>query len=213
MNLVRALIGLVAVFVYHLPRALFRLLLVSYHAAFNPQDTLTANPKEHLRRARNLLGTNRNSQLLYAALELRFALERMVDFEIVMANEATQRMVDEHDSAKKTKNLRRLSSEASHTQQIFLINKATGERVLWGRYKPLDLSKVKVIQGRLGDLLHPKRGLGLGLPSDPWYEQTKCFLVEAHDYLCETSKDNTPFFAFEGLEHIEMVPVKFEEPN
>src|SRR5436189_270230 len=118
MNLVRALIGLVVAVVYHLPRVFFQLLLVSYHAAFNPQDTLTANPKEHLRRARKLLGANRNSQLLYAALELRFALERIADFELVMANEATQRMVDEPDPVKKTKNLRRLSPEASHAQQI-----------------------------------------------------------------------------------------------
>ena len=69
MNLVRALIGLVVAVVYHLPRVLFHLLLVSYHAAFNPQDILTANPKEHLRRARKLLGANRDFQLLYAALE------------------------------------------------------------------------------------------------------------------------------------------------
>lgn len=211
MNLVRALIGLIVVFVYHLPRVFFRLLLVSYHAAFNPQDTLTANPKEHLRRARKLLGTNRNSQLLYAALELRFALERMADFELVMANEATQRMVNEPDPVKKTKNLRRLSREASYAQEIFLINKDTGERVSWGHYRPLDPLKVKEIQGRLGDLLHPKRGLGLGLPNDPWYEQTRHFLVEAHDYLCQASKANTPFFAFEGLDHIEMVRIEHEE--
>jgi len=129
-----------------------------------------------------------------------------------MANRATQRMVDEHDPVKKTKNLRRLSGEASHAQQIFLINKATGERVSCGQYKPLDLTKVKEIQGRLGDLLHPKRGLGLGLPNDPWYEQTRDFLVETHAYLYEASKANTPFFAFEGLDHIEMVRLENEEP-
>jgi hypothetical protein len=213
MNFVRALIGLVVAVVYHLPRVFFQLLLVSYHAAFNPQDILTANPKEHLRRARKLLGANRNSQLLYAALEMRFALERMADFELVMANEATQRMIDEPDPVKKTKNLRRLSPEASHAQQIFLINKTTGERVAWGQYRPLDLTRVREIQGRLGDLLHPKRGLGLGLPSDPWYEQTRHFLLETHDYLCDASKANTPFFAFEGLAHIEMVRLDNEEPN
>ena len=210
MNLVRALFGLAAVFVYHIPRMLFRILLVSYNAVFNPQDTLTANPKEHLRRARNLLGTNRNSQLLYAALELRFALERMADLEILIANESKQRMVDEYDPVKKTKNLRRLNPETSHAQQIFLINKATDQRIPWGQYKPLDLNKIKEIQGRLGDLLHPKQGLKLGLPDDLWYDQTRRFLIETHDYLCEAYKASIPFFAFEGLDHVEMVQLDHE---
>ena len=42
MNFLRALLGLLVAFTYHLPRLVYRLLLVSYHAAFNPQDTLTA---------------------------------------------------------------------------------------------------------------------------------------------------------------------------
>ena len=76
----------------------------------------------------------------------------------------------------------------------------------WGHYKAMDEKRVSEIKGRLGDLLHPKPGLHLGIADDPWYVETRTFLSEALDYLSWTYEDNTPFFAFQGVDDVEMVP-------
>jgi hypothetical protein len=80
----------------------------------------------------------------------------------------------------------------------------TGDRLDWGRYKPLDFDRVKEIQGRLGDLLHPRVGLSLGVWNDPWYGSTRAFLVQTEAYLGQTLQGHTPFFAYEGLDNIEV---------
>jgi len=51
----QALIGLLLVFTVHIPHLIFRALLVSYAYVFNHHENLTADPKEHLKRARKLL--------------------------------------------------------------------------------------------------------------------------------------------------------------
>ena len=137
----------------------------------------------------------------------------MSDRELALGYEATQRMLDEYDPVKKTKSLRRLAPEAAYPQQILLVNKATGERIPWGRYKPIDLGRANEIKGRLGDLLHPKRGLNLGLPNDPWYEQTRQFLRETYGYLHGVWKRTRPSSPFEGLDHVEMVRSSEGDPN
>ncbi|MBL8025259.1 MAG: hypothetical protein JNL74_02550 [Fibrobacteres bacterium] len=63
------------------------------------------------------------------------------------------------------------------------MNKKTGEEYPWGEYKPMDKAKVKEMQGRLGDLLHPKVGLALGVFNDPWYIETRQFLEKSVKYL------------------------------
>jgi hypothetical protein len=199
----KGLAGLLLVFLVHIPRLIYSLLQVSYAYVFNNYANLTADPKEHLKRARNFLKKD-NSQLLYAALEIRFALERMVQTELVFAEKATARSIQETDPIKKLKALHRLNMDAADAHKIILVNRETGERFDWAEYKPLDLDRVRTIQGRLGDLLHPKLGLRLGLRNDPWYQDTRAFLIDAEQYLSGVLKDSTPFFAYEGLQHIEM---------
>jgi hypothetical protein len=207
-NFAKAIIGLLLIVVVHIPRLIYHALLVSYAAVFANRSTLTANPVEHIKRARKILRRGRLSELLYAALELRFALERMAHRELVFAELASNRMLKEYDPVKKVANLHRLAPDSVFVHEIYIVNKATGERLKWADYKPLDKARVSEIQGRLGDLLHPKEGLLLGIPDDPWYIETKRFLTEALDYLSGVYKDNAPFFFYEGLDQLEMVKVE-----
>ena len=207
-NFAKAIIGLLLIVVVHIPRLIYHALLVSYAAVFANRSTLTANPAEHIKRARKILRRGRLSELLYAALELRFALERMAHRDLVFAELASNRMLREYDPVKKIANLHHLAPDAAFVHEIYLVNKATGERLKWAEYKPLDKPRVAAIQGRLGDLLHSNEGLLLGIPGDPWYMETKRFLSEALDYLSGVYKDNAPFFAYEGLEQFEMVKVE-----
>lgn len=206
-NLVKAVVGLVLIPIYHLPRIAYVLLLASYAYVFNNPSTLTANPAEHLSRARELLRRGRNSELLYAALELRFALERMAQREILFSSKISKRALDEPDPRKKASNLLRLNPATAHPHEIILVNRATGERTPFGQYKPMDRARIAEMQGRLGDLLHPKEGIPLGIPDHPWYQDTRKFLQTSTAYLETVFKDNTPFFAYEGLDHIEMIKV------
>lgn len=204
----KAFIGILLFFIVHLPRLVFQLLLVSYAAVFNNRPTLTANPAEHLKRARKILNRGRRSEVLYAALELRFALERMAQRDLVLSDLASERILKEYDPSKKIANLHRIAPKAAYAHDIFLINKQTGERLKWGEYKPLDSNRVAAIKGRLGDLLHPKDGLRLGIPDDPWYIETMRFLNETEEYLSIIYRDNSPFFAYEGLDNFEVVRIE-----
>lgn len=181
--------------------------MVSYAYVFNRHDNLTASPKEHINRARKLL-RGQNSQLLYAALELQFAIERMAQWELIFSAKASERVLDDPNPVKKVKALHLINQETAYEQKIYIINKATGARLEWGRYKPLDKVRTVYIQGRLGDLLHPKDGLPLGIWNDPWYNQTRTFLLESLDYLSNVVKDNTPFFSVSDLSNFEMVRVE-----
>jgi hypothetical protein len=88
------------------------------------------------------------------------------------------------------------------------VNPETGQRVRWGEYKPLDEARVGGIKGRLGDLLHPKRGLLPGVADDAWYTETRHFLVETAQYLSDRYRNNTPFFALAGVKGIEMLRIE-----
>lgn len=201
----RAIVGLLLVFVVHLPRLLWTALLLSYAAVFTNRPTLTASPAEHIKRARKILRRGRLSELLYAAIELRFALERMAQRELIFADMASNRMLKEHDPAKKLANLHRLAPQSAFNHKIYFVNKNTGERLDWAEYRPMDKVKVAEMKGRLGDILHPKDNLRLGVPNDPWYKETIRFLTDSLDYLSIMCKDNSIFFAYEGLEQFEMV--------
>jgi len=205
-NVFKMLIGLLLVFFYHVPRLIYQALLVSYTYVFNRHENLTADPNEHLKRARKLL-RGQNSQMLYAALEVRFAIERMTQRELIFAEKATSRSLKEYSPVKKVKSLRRLDPDTEHPHKIIFIDDVKGIEFDWGNYKPLDLNKVTEIQGRLGDLLHPKDGLRLGISNDPYYQNTRKFLTEAVEYLSQVVKDNSPFFAFDGLENFQKIRV------
>jgi hypothetical protein len=206
--LARAIIGIVLVFIVHIPRLLFTLLQLSYAAVFANTPTLTADPKEHLARARKMLRRGKLSELLYAALEIRFALERMTRRELVFAEMASKRMLKQYEPAKHVSNLHRLAPESAFGHNVYLLNKATGQKFKLAQYKPLDQARVAEIQGRLGDLLHPKEGLLLGVPKDPWYSNTRRFLEDSLHYLSDVYSDNSPFFAYQGLDQFEMVRVE-----
>jgi hypothetical protein len=203
-NFFQALVGCLLIPIYHLPRLAYQLLLVSYAYVFNRHDNLTASPKEHINRARKLV-RGQNSQLLYAALELRFAVERMAQWELMMSAKASERVLDDPNPVKKVKALHRINPETAYKQKIYIIDKATGARMEWGQYKPLDQAQIARIQGHLGDLLHPKDGLGLGIWNDPWYIQTRAFLKESLEYLSDVIKGNTSFFSVSDLSNFELV--------
>lgn len=154
-----------------------------------------------------------NAHLLYAALELRFALERMIASELLFASKATERSLKEYDPVKKLRALHRLNDATRHYHKIVIVNRRTGERFEWGQYKPLDPDRVASIHGRLGDLLDPKVGLSLGVRNDTWYIETRQFLRKSCDYLDSVRKGNSHFFGFEGLDHIEMVKVEPSEDS
>jgi hypothetical protein len=204
-NLAKAAVGLALIFIVHIPRLIYHVLLVSYAAAFNNHPTLTADPAEHLKQAKKFLKRGRLSELLYAALELRFALERMAQRDLLLTELASERVLKEYDPSKKLANLYRIAPEAAYAQDIFVLNKKTGERLKWAKYKPLDRPRVSEIKGKLSDLLHPKDGLRLGVPDDPWYKSTVCFLNETAQYLSMVDEDNSAFFTYEGIESFEMI--------
>ena len=207
-NLSKAMIGLILLFAVHIPRLVYLGLLISYTSAFANRPTLTANPAGHLKRARQILRRGRLSELLSAALELRFALERMAQQELIFTEMASKRLLKEHGPIKKISSLRRRKPDTAFTHDIYLVNNPTGERIKWEEYKPLDMERVAVIKGHLGDLLHPKEGLPLGMPGDPWYVATRRFLDESLEYLNRVHKDNAPFFAYQGLDQFKMVKVE-----
>lgn len=200
----KALAGLSLVFIFHIPRLFYLLLLASYAAVFNKGENLTANPKIHIKRAKHLLRKD-NSHLLYAALELRLALERVTNFEVLLSSNASSKMIKMNDPPKKTKYLKALNENADKPHEIYIINKETGERHIWGQYRPLDAKKISRIEGKLGNLLHAQDGIAYGIANDPWYKETQDFLNESLDYLSDIVENSTPFFAYENLDTIEMI--------
>jgi len=205
MNFFKAVIGLLLIFLYHIPRLFYLLLLASYAFVFKNQEPLTADPNEHLRIAKKLLNKNKNSLLLYAALEIRFALERMTQRELIFAEKISKKALKEYDPVKKRKALSRVDKDADYPHKIYFINKKTGKKFGWGEYKPLNLKKVNQINGKLGNLLHPKNGLFLGISNDKWYQDTRNSLAESIEYLSNILEDNHPYFAYAHLDQFELV--------
>lgn len=203
-NIVKTIIGLLLVFIYHIPRLIYQLLLLSYAYVFNRYENLTADPKEHLKRAKKLLRRN-NAHVLYAALEIRFAVERIAQRELIFSEKVTTRSLKEYQPVKKITSLQKMNPESKFPHKFIYIDEKTGDQFSWGEYKPLDKNKVRELQGRLGDLLHPKDGLRLGIRNDPWYQETRKFLLDSINYLSQIIKDNTPFFSLEELDNIHRI--------
>lgn len=206
-RILKAFIGLILIFAFHIPRFLFLLMEISYSYVFNNPSNLTANPEEHLKRAMKMLSKKQNSLLLYVAVEIRFALERMVQQQLLFTENASKRMLDEYNPVKKQNNILKLEPDSEYAHNIYFVNKETNEKILWSKYKPLNPEKIKYVQGRLGDLLHPKDGLSLGISNDKWYVDTREFLLSSHKYLSENLKDNYSFFAYKGISNFEFEKV------
>jgi len=178
-------------------------------AAKRSGDTLTASPCEHILRARRILERGRLSELLYAALELRFAIERITHLELLFADSASNQMLNEYSASKKIAILRQLAPDSAILHDVEIQHAVTGEWSKIGEYHPLDHLRANKINGRLGDLLHAKDDLMLGMPDrEPWYRETYVFLCEAADFLGESYEGNTQFFSYEGLDHVRLVPRK-----
>lgn len=185
---------------------MFLCLLVSYESAFcSRKRNLTADPAEHIKRAKKMLNKNNNSNILYVAIELRFALERMAHNQILFANEASNRMIDEIDPLKKLKNISRIDNNADYPHEIYFENQNTKEKIKWAEYTPIDLKKAEVIKGKLGNILHAKEGLSLGLEDDPYYTNTKLFLKESLDYLQSLLKGYNNYFTLKGIKEMTFI--------
>ena len=205
-NIFKTITGLLLVFIYHIPRLIYQLLLLSYAYVFNRYENLTADPKEHLNRAKKLLKRH-NAHILYAALEIRFAVERIAQRELIFSEKVTTRSLKGYQPIKKIKSLRRMNPESKFPHIFIYIDEKTGDQFYWGEYKPLDKDKIQALQGRLGDLLHSKDGIRLGVSNDPWYQETRKFLLDSVEYLSQVIEDNTPFFGLEGLDNIHRIRI------
>lgn len=210
----RATIGLFLVFLYYLPRIVLRLLLKAYDGVFRIDHNLTANPKVHLERAKRLLERGQNSDLLYVGVEIRFAVERMTQAQIRFAENVSNRMLDDYSADRKRRFLSILDEGADYPHKIWWVNRATGERFLDGHYKPLSKNKVFEIQGKLGNLLHARDGLMLGMKNDPWYIEIRKFLWESYEYLWANLDGNKNYFACKSTPVYEMERIELgDEPS
>jgi hypothetical protein len=132
---------------------------------------------------------------------VRFALERLAQREIIF-NEATSiRDMNETSPVKKIKALRRVAPDSAHPHRAVLTNPQTGDQTDFGRYEPLDAGRATKLDGRLGDLLHPKEGLNLGLYNDPWYQAQRKMLLEGIEYLEPIAKAS-PFALFDDMSNV-----------
>ncbi len=208
MKFFRAFIGFILIFIYHIPRLLLQFLQISYSFVFNKHENLTADPKEHLKRANDLLKKKKNSLLLYAALEIRFAAERMIDNQLAFAEKVSKKTLKKYDPVKKRKAMTVIDPNSDNPQKILLLDRETGEKILWGIYKPIELEKLKEIRNKLGDLLHPKVGLKLGNSNDPWYIETRRFLKESAEYLSDKLANNEYYFAYKNLNNFELIKLE-----
>lgn len=185
-RLLTALASLVKAYIY-----LFVTLKWSF--SFHSAPNLTASPKEHLQRARKLL-REPNSHLFYAAIEIRFALERITRDQIIWADKLSNKDLKEYNSYRNIKTLRRLYEDSKYPYDIYFKLPHSEQMIKLGQYKPLDESKVKFIYNKLGELLHAQFGLKFGIADDPWYIETRKFLKESIDYLECNIRDNSNFF-------------------
>jgi len=205
MKIIKALIGLILIVVYHLPKMIFLALQMSYAKVFNKQANLTADPKEHVKRAKQLLKREKNSLILYAALEIRFAVERMITNQLILDDKVSKNTLKKYDPVKKKKAMIKSDPDSDFDHKIYFLNKETGERIEWGVYKSIKIESVKEIKTKTDDLLHPKIGLNLGIPNDPWYLKNINFLNNSVDFLLEYLNQNDSYFFYKDLESFELV--------
>lgn len=168
----------------------------------NPFNTklLTADPKEHIRRSELLLGFENNSFLLYAALELRLALERIIHNQYTLSEEQKRGSKKKNDPKRKKLIMNMIDPSSDHDYEIYYVDPQTSEEIFWGVYKNISEKWVKEIDGKLGSLLHMKLGLNLGIETDPWYNKTREFLEETTEFLKERTTDSVSYFSYNDSE-------------
>ena len=166
---------------------------------------MTADVTEHLKRSRKFLNRGLNVELPYAAVELRFAVERMIQHDTWLAQNTSMRIKKNSDPVKQLKTMQALDENSKYPHDLIWRNKETGEEMKWGEYKPLDLDRVNQIKGKLGDMLHPGTGPRTGFAGKEWAQKMRAFLLQSIDYFEGVYKNRTPFFLYEEIEHIELV--------
>ena len=167
--------------------------------------TLTADPKEHLRRTRILLDKNDNSLLAYAALELRFCIERIVHNQLALSDEVSRKIKKGYHPKTKKSEMMSIDPNSNHDYDIYYTDPQSGEKSYWGTYKNIPETKVNSIFGKLGAYLHMKPGLKLGVVDDPWYVETRAFLNETQMYLAERIENSEPYFSYTDLDNYELI--------
>lgn len=166
---------------------------------------LTADPREHLLRARILLDQENDSYLLYVALELRLAIERIVHNQLTLSIHHSKKDKKKNDPKRKKLIMGVIDPESDNDYDVYFIDPNDGVKKYWGTYKNIPVKKVKEIEGKLGNLLHMKLGLNLGIASDPWYTDTRQFLHSTCSYLIERITDSLYYFSFHGMDNFELI--------
>lgn len=166
---------------------------------------LTADPKEHVRRAKSLLDLKNNALLLYAALELRLATERLQHNQLSLSENATINNKKGNDPKKKKLIMNNIDPNSDFDYEIYYNDSENGNKAYWGEYKNISTQQIKTIEGKLGNLLHMKVGLKLGIKDDPWYIETRKFLNDTAEYLTERLTNSDYYFSFKDLDNFELI--------
>lgn len=166
---------------------------------------LTADPQEHLRRAGILLDKNDDALLQYAALELRLCIERILHNQLTLCVLHSKKNKKGIDPKKKKLIMGNLDPASDFDYDIYYTNPEDGSRTFWGTYKNIPEEKVKGIEGRLGNYLHMKRELKLGISDDPWYRETRNFLTETQKYLAERTRNSEYYFSYSDVDNFELI--------
>lgn len=164
-------------------------------------NLLTADPKEHINRAKILLNYKNDSLLLYSALELRLAIERIVHNQYTISPDHTKGAKSKNDPKRKKMIMGIIDPDSDNDYTIYYIDPVDKKKVLWGIYKNIPTQKVNTIEGKLGNLLHMHLELNLGRIDDPWYNETRRFLLESADYLAERITNSVYYFSFKDIEN------------
>lgn len=164
---------------------------------------LTADPKEHIRRAKILLEQYDDSLLLYSALELRLAIERIAHNQLTLSEDHTMNAKGKSDPKRKKLIMKKIDPESDFDYDIFYIDPKSKQKTYWGEYKNIPEKTVKEIEGKLGNLLHMKLGLKLGIAEDPWYSETRSYLTKTLIYLKERISGSSYYFSYKDLENFE----------
>lgn len=162
---------------------------------------LTADPKEHVLRAKILLDTQNDSFLLYAALELRLAIERIMHNQYTLSPDQSMDGKRRNDPKRKKLIMNIIDPESDHDYKVYYIDPKDQSKIFWGIYKNIPRQKVKEIDGKVGNLLHMHLGLNLGLAGDSWYMETRDFLNRTADYLKERITDSLFYFSFTDVDN------------
>ena len=136
---------------------------------------------------------------------MRLALERIIHNQLTLSEQHSRKDKKKNDPKRKKLVMGVIDPKSNCDYDIFYTDPNTGHKAFWGTCKNISEKKVKTIEGKLGNLLHMKIGLRLGVAEDQWYTDTREFLDNTCDYLTERITDSKYFFSFQGLDNFELI--------